>query len=128
MPGVTAIDAEALARRHSELRAPSGIVGMLAGDDTGTPSEAELPALAPPDEAVRHEMLRMELDAELATLTAEAHAVAAERGITLEKLEASAVDTQPANGEPGAGEMPEEDGQPAAEGGPADDSGDPPLP
>lgn len=124
VPGVTAIDSEALARRHSELRAPSGIVGMLSGEGTGVPSEAELPALAPPDEAVRREMLRMELDAKLATLTAEAHAVAAVRGIPLDELEASAGEAQPAEGDEAGDSETEHDDPAAGPGAP----GEPPAP
>lgn len=128
VPGVTAIDAEALARRHSELRAPSGIVGMLSGDDTGAPSEAELPALAPPDEAVRREMLRMELDAQLATLTAEAHAVAAERGVPLEELETGTEGAEGSGDAPGEAADSQDGVRSGGQGGPAGASGAPPAP
>jgi hypothetical protein len=98
VPGVTSIDTEALARSHAALRAPGGIVSMLAGGDEGEPpTDEELPALAPPDDEVRREILRMQLEAELASLTAQAHAIAAERGIPIEQAQTAAADAAAAD-------------------------------
>jgi hypothetical protein len=81
VPGVTAIDAEAIVRN---ARAPvperrSRLLGWITGDEG---SDAETPAppgsLEPPPPAVRREMLRMELEAEVAELQAEVGALASE--------------------------------------------------
>jgi hypothetical protein len=85
IPGVTAIDS-AHASRATAPRKPRRTFGSLfVGGDDGIPppSQAELPALAMPDPEVRREMLRLQLDAELADLTARAAALAAERGIPI---------------------------------------------
>jgi hypothetical protein len=54
---------------------------LLVREDEGIPppTEAEMPALAPPDEAVRREMLRLELDARLRALQSEIAADEASR-------------------------------------------------
>jgi hypothetical protein len=92
LPGVTALDAEAILRARSEAgRNRGGLLGFLTGRDlpevTGTES-AE--SLAPPEDAVRREMLRLQLEAEQADAVAETVAlrsdVLAERGIHLNEL------------------------------------------
>ncbi len=90
--GVTALDTEAILRARSELNKPRGrLLSFITGDtsaDTSTPASAE--AFAPPPDAVRREMLRLQLEAERADLTAEAVALKADelarRGIHLRDL------------------------------------------
>jgi hypothetical protein len=91
IPGVTAIDAEhaaqaAQAAAPRKVRRSFGSLFVGRDDKIAPPSQAELPALAPPDTEVRREMLRLQLDAELADLAARAAAIAAERGVPLPGL------------------------------------------
>ena len=81
LPGVTAIDADAIIRN---ARAPtpqrrSRLLSWISGEDGG---EEEAPAppgsLAPPPPEVRREMLRLELEAEVANLQAEADSIVSE--------------------------------------------------
>lgn len=92
VPGVTALDPEAILRARSEAgRSRGGILGFLTGRDL---PESDLPAsptsLAPPDDKVRREMLRLQLEAEQADAVAETVALRsdmlAERGIHLDQL------------------------------------------
>ena len=113
LPGVTALDAEAILRARSEAgRSRGGLLGFLTGRDlpgaTGTESAA---SLAPPENAVRREMLRLRLEAEEADAVAESVALKsdalAERGIPLDQLgateeQAEAVDEAEADGRPAA--------------------------
>jgi hypothetical protein len=83
IPGVTAIDSAHASRATAPRKTRRTFGSLFVGGDDGIPppSQAELPALAMPDPEVRREMLRLQLDAELADLTARAAALAAERGI-----------------------------------------------
>ncbi len=76
--GVTAVDPSFTA----SAAAPRGVrpLGSLfaSGDDDTLPTDSELPALAPPDLEVRKEMLRLEMDARLASLQAEVTAMETE--------------------------------------------------
>src|SRR5688572_3168351 len=80
LPGLTAIDTAAIVRAKTPTARPRNrILSWISGetpDDGGTPAEAG--ALAPPDLAVRREILRLELEAEVANLQAEADALLAE--------------------------------------------------
>jgi hypothetical protein len=74
LPGVTAVDAEAIARAAQQpVRQPRNrLLSWISGEyDAGTGSPADAEALAPPDDAVRREILRLELEAEVANLQAE---------------------------------------------------------
>jgi len=79
LPGVTAVDAKAaLAAARPPSR--SRLLSWISGDyPAGAASEAEIKAdaqaLAPPDPAVQREILRLELEAEVANLQAEADAI-----------------------------------------------------
>jgi hypothetical protein len=102
VPGVTAIDAAALLRGASAAPKQRGrLLSFLTGD-AGEPdvSPAELASLAPPDEAVRREILRIQLDADHAQAVAEVVArkseILAELGIPLSEL----VVVEPSSGEP----------------------------
>lgn len=80
LPGLTAIDPAALARAKMPTARPRNrIMSWISGeypDEAGSPAEPG--ALAPPDLAVRREILRLELEAEVANLQAEADALLAE--------------------------------------------------
>jgi hypothetical protein len=94
LPGVTALDAEAILRARSDAgRSRGGLLGFLTGRDLPEPAGPESPeSLAPPDNAVRREMLRLQLEAEQADAVAESVAlksdVLAERGVSLDQLNA----------------------------------------
>jgi len=86
VPGVTAIDAEAVIRagRVAKPRQRSRLLSWISGDyerDQGAEHPAQPGSLAPPPLEVRREMLRLEIEAEVANLQAEAGALAAEEAI-----------------------------------------------
>ncbi len=80
LPGLTAIDTAALVRSKTPTtRSRNRILSWISGDypdEAGVPADAG--ALQPPDIAVRREILRLELEAEVANLQAEADALIAE--------------------------------------------------
>jgi hypothetical protein len=80
LPGLTAIDTAAIVRAKTPTARPRNrILSWISGeypDETAGPADAG--ALAPPDLAVRREILRLELEAEVANLQAEADALLAE--------------------------------------------------
>ena len=81
VPGLTAIDAEAVLRNRSQPKPRGGLLGFLSGETGDTveaPSESELASLAPPDANVRLEMMRLELEAERQRLESEGASLAAE--------------------------------------------------
>ena len=84
LPGVTAIDAEAIVRNARMPSAPrrSRILSWLGGEDAA-PDEVPAPpgSLAPPPPDVRREILRLELEAEVANLQAEADSIVAEAAV-----------------------------------------------
>lgn len=90
--GVTTLDPEAILRARAEVARPrSRLFSFLTGDtgvDTSRPASAE--SLAPPEDAVRREMLRLEVEAERARRQAETIAlkadVLAQRGIHVSEL------------------------------------------
>lgn len=80
VPGVTAID-PALARiAAAPMKVKRTFGSLLVGDENEIPppTEAEMPALARPDADVRREMLRLEMEARLAELQADARMLEAE--------------------------------------------------
>src|SRR5688572_4341314 len=80
LPGLTAIDAAAIVRSKDPVKKPRNrLLSWISGEysDQG-PERADVGALAPPDPAVRREILRLELEAEVASLQAEADAMMAE--------------------------------------------------
>jgi hypothetical protein len=83
IPGVTTVYPGLLASASAPRKVKRTFGSLLVGEDNEIPppTEAELPALAPPDADVRREMLRLELDARLASLQAEVKAIEAEDGI-----------------------------------------------
>ena len=80
LPGLTAIDTAAIVRAKTPTNRPRNrILSWISGeypDEAGDPADAG--ALAPPDLAVRREIFRLELEAEVANLQAEADALIAE--------------------------------------------------
>lgn len=82
LPGLTAIDAAAIVRAKTPVARPRNrLLSWISGEyPDETPSATEAGALAPPDLDVRREMLRLELEAEVANLQAEADALLAEAG------------------------------------------------
>jgi hypothetical protein len=83
VPGVTAIDPGLLRVAAAPRKVKRTFGSLLVGDDDEIPppSEAEMPALARPDAEVKREMLRLEMEARLAALQAEARMLDAEDGI-----------------------------------------------
>jgi hypothetical protein len=73
IPGVTAVDPALLAMAAAPRKVKRTFGSLLVGDDNEIPppSEAEMPALARPDADVRREILRLEMEAQLAALKAE---------------------------------------------------------
>jgi hypothetical protein len=98
--GVTTLDTEAILRSRSEASRPrSRLLSFITGEEPvelGGPEEAE--SLAPPDDAVRREMLRLQLEAERADLEAESIAnktdVVLDEGIDLATLGDEAADEE----------------------------------
>jgi hypothetical protein len=91
LPGVTTIDAEAILRARSEVgRSRGGIMSFLTGVEPPPDSGGSAASLAPPPDAVRREMLRLELEAARADAVAEQVALKADvvvdRGIHLDDL------------------------------------------
>jgi hypothetical protein len=79
VPGVTAVDAASIIRSKSASQPRSRLLSWISGEyQTDLPSKAEQQAIAPPDLDVRREILRLELEAEVANLQAEADALRAE--------------------------------------------------
>jgi hypothetical protein len=80
VPGVTAIDTDAVLRRP-QPKSRGGLLGFLSGETGDTleaPSQSEMSSLAPPGTDVRIEMMRLELEAERQRIEAEAAEAAGE--------------------------------------------------
>jgi hypothetical protein len=113
IPGLTAIDGQHAWRAAAPRKVRRTFGALFGGgdDEVQPPSAAELPALAMPDAEVRREMLRLQLDAELADLTARAAALAAERGIPM-PASPDAVPEPNATRDKDAAAVPEPDARP----------------
>ena len=84
VPGVTAIDAEAIVRgtRGAGVKPRSRLMSWISGEyDEDADKPAPPGSLSPPPPEVRREMLRLELEAQVANLQAEAGAIAAEAAV-----------------------------------------------
>jgi len=95
VPGVTAIDADAIARASQAPVRQQGsrLLSWISGEyDAGEGAPADSEALAPPDVAVKREILRLELEAEVANLQAENEALIAEA--RLEEADGGIVDAE----------------------------------
>jgi hypothetical protein len=117
VPGVTAIDAASIVRSKSAPQPRNRLLSWISGEyPSDVPSKAEAGAVALPDLDVRREILRLELEAEVANLQAEADAIRAEAA-----AEGRMIDL-PEDAEPAGEETPTivqtiADGEPAAEAG-----------
>jgi hypothetical protein len=82
VPGLTAIDAEAILRsaRAAKAKPRSRLLGWISGeyDDEAGETTAAPGSLAPPPAEVRREMLRLELEAQVANAQAEVESMAAD--------------------------------------------------
>jgi hypothetical protein len=89
VPGLTAVDAASIIRSKSPQQPRSRLLSWLSGEyTTDLPSKSEQQAIAPPDLDVRREILRLELEAEVANLQAEADALRAEAAAEGRSVEA----------------------------------------
>jgi hypothetical protein len=108
VPGVTAIDAASLVRSKATPQPRNRLLSWISGEyQPDLPSKAESQAIAPPDDEVRREILRLELEAEVANLQAEADAIRAEavaegRTIDLPEVEAPGSEDVAGDGAGGA--------------------------
>jgi len=78
LPGLTAVDASA-ARAEKPARGRSRLLSWISGEyPDEAPSETDATAIAPPDVDVQREILRLELEAQVANLQAQADAMLSE--------------------------------------------------
>lgn len=97
LPGLTAIDAAAIVRAKTPVARPRNrILSWISGEyPDEVASSTEAGALQPPALDVRREMLRLELEAEVANLQAEADSLIADatvEGRVPEELPAAAIE------------------------------------
>ncbi|MGZ8438172.1 MAG: hypothetical protein ACXWXR_06485 [Candidatus Limnocylindrales bacterium] len=115
VPGVTAIDAASLVRSKTTQQPRNRLLSWISGEyQPDLPSKAEAQAIAPPDDEVRREILRLELEAHVANLQAEADAIRAEaaaEGRTIDLPEVAGAD----NGDVAAGDAGDAPDGPAAD-------------
>jgi hypothetical protein len=84
VPGLTAIDAEAILRnaRAGKTKSRSRLLSWISGDYDDERTAAARPgSLAPPPAEVRREMLRLEIEAQLANAQAEVGSLAADDAV-----------------------------------------------
>jgi len=84
VPGLTAIDADAILRNARNTAPPrrGRLLGWISGDYPADEGPAAPPgSLAPPPVEVRREMLRLELEAQVANAQAEVEAMAADEAL-----------------------------------------------
>ena len=115
VPGVTAIDAEAIVRagRGARPKQRSRLLSWISGEYTDDDAKPAPPgSLSPPPLEVRREMLRLELEAQVANLQAEAGAIAAEAavesGLPIELPDAAEADLEAVASSDGTDEASEE--------------------
>jgi hypothetical protein len=83
VPGVTAVDAASIIRSRTTGQPDNPVLAWLNSEHSK--------AIAPPDDEVRREILRLELEAEVANLQAEADAMAADAALEAEDVAAEDV-------------------------------------
>jgi hypothetical protein len=119
VPGLTAIDADAILRnaRSTGTQRRGGLLGWISGDYPADAGPSATPgSLAPPPVEVRREMLRLELEAQVANAQAEVEAMAADEAIAEGAPIPKDIINQEGLFEPPAGEEPTV--EPAAEAAP----------
>lgn len=103
VPGVTRVDVEAILKARTSAPRGRGLIGWLSGESDAEGPTPSREGIAPPDQAVRREMLRLEL----AALEAEAQAHQAEVAAELAEAQGAAAgqadDRVEAAGDAGAG-------------------------
>jgi hypothetical protein len=131
VPGVNALDAEAISR-NARLATPirrSRLLSWITGEDD---SEDEVPAppgsLAPPPPDVRREIARLELQAEYANLQAEAESIVSQAEAEARAASRRAEAARAAGAEPPPAEPQISPDDPAADEPAADDAGSPTKP
>ena len=124
LPGVTALDHEAILRAGREpVRQPrSRLLSWLSGEyvaDSATPAAPE--AIGPPAADVRAEILRLEIEAEIADRQAEATSILADAAVEgrplpgMDVAEAEGVEADPVEAETSEAAEPEAAAAPNAE-------------
>ena len=109
VPGLTAIDAEAILRnaRAAKVKPRSRLLGWISGDyEDDSRGAAPAPgSLAPPPAAVQREMLRLQLEAQLANAQAEVGAMVADDAVEEGRSLAAPSSEPPADpsADPGSG-------------------------
>ena len=108
LPGLTAIDAQAIIRSKNPPKPRSRLLSWLSGESDEIYRPGDSKAVAFPDLDVRREMLKLEIEADLANLQAEADAILSEAAaegrrlrITPELAEAAGLTPLGAEGEGG---------------------------
>jgi hypothetical protein len=84
VPGVTAIDSEAIVRNTQAMKTKSRsrLMSWLSGEyDEGGDKPAPPGSVSLPSPEVRREMIRLELEAEVANLQAEVESIASEAAV-----------------------------------------------
>ena len=88
MPGLTAIDAQAIIRAKTPPKQRSRLLSWLSGDsDEEVMRPGDAKAVAFPDIDVRREMLKLEIERDLAEMQAEADALLSEAAAEGRKLD-----------------------------------------
>jgi hypothetical protein len=116
VPGLTAIDAEAILRnaRAAKAKPRSRLLSWISGEyDEGADAAPAPGSLPPPEDAVRREMLRLELEAQLANAEAETAALTADAAVEEGRPLADAAGAAPTE-ESAAAAVPVEDEAPPA--------------
>jgi RNA polymerase subunit RPABC4/transcription elongation factor Spt4 len=124
LPGITAVDANSI-RRTTPSRSRNRLLSWISGEypEEAAAAEGDAQAIAPPDPVVQREILRLELEAEVANLQAEADAMmsdAVEEGrviavpeelrqfASIESTSDESTDETPSDGTPSDGTAAEE--------------------
>ena len=80
VPGVTAVDPQSFSQAKQAAPSRNRLLSWISGDypseEATSPADAQ--AISPPDRAVQREIRRLELEAEVANLQAEADAILSE--------------------------------------------------
>jgi hypothetical protein len=129
VPGVTAIDAQAIVRntQAAKTKSRSRLMSWISGEyDEGPDGPSPPGSVSLPSPEVRREMLRLEIEAEVANLQAEAESIASENAveqlIPIEVLNAPYPSATGVAASPSPGETAPEPDAAAQDAGDADDA------